>query len=269
MNRPPVEMLLCDPAHFDVVYSINPRMDPSVPVNRPLALQHWADLRSLLQELSVRVQVIDGVVGLPDMVFAGDAGAVLGRRFIASSFRHPERAPEADAYRAWFTGHGYDVVRLPDGLVFEGLGDVVLMDGRALAAHGPRTDPAAIDWLCRHVPELNVQGTLELVDDRFFHIGIALAWLDARTLMYAPEAFSAESVLKIQSLAETAIALGDEDVSDFVINAIVLGHDLVVHRCSRRLRAVLTDRGFRVHESNVSEFVKSGGATRCMVLPLT
>ena len=65
----PRRYLMCPPAHFTVTYSINPWMDPTKPVDLPLALAQWEDLRDRYLALGHTVELLDPDPALPDMVF--------------------------------------------------------------------------------------------------------------------------------------------------------------------------------------------------------
>lgn len=269
-TKPPKDaMLLCPPDYFDVTYVINPWMRLEQPVDKALARRQWTTLHAKLLDLGVKVELIEPVPGLPDMTFAGDGGVAWDGTFVPSNFRHEERRPEARHFERWFAEHGYRIEHLPDHVVFEGLGDVTLNSGFGIIAHGQRTDAAAIPYIERLFPAVTWLAHLELVDPLYFHIGVALQLLDERTGVYVPDAFSAASRKEIEKLPHTMIAVTDEDAEKMTVNAIVIGRELVVNHCSRHVHEQLRDRGFRVHRVDVSEFVKSGGATRCLVLALT
>src|SRR5688572_22077985 len=118
-------VLLCPPEHYGIEYEINPWMDRTRGANRALALAQWHQLRDSLESLGCTHDHIEPRPGLPDMVFTANAGLVVGTQFIRSNFRHNERRGEAALYESWFTEHGYEVVRLPENLVFEGEGDAL------------------------------------------------------------------------------------------------------------------------------------------------
>ena len=91
--------------------------------------------------------------------------------------------------------------------------------------------------------------------------------LDDDTGLYVPEAFSTESLETIRALDHEMIPVSDEDALGLAVNAVVVGRNLVVHSCSDALRERLEAKDFRVIACDVSEFLKSGGGTRCLVLP--
>src|SRR5438309_878936 len=85
--------LMCPPDYFGVFYEINPWMHQE---NRPdfeLAIEQWHNLVANLRLAGAKVECIEPVKDLPDMVFVANAGLVDGRNLILSRFRHPERQP--------------------------------------------------------------------------------------------------------------------------------------------------------------------------------
>jgi arginine dihydrolase len=262
-----MQRLMCRPTYFDVEYSINPWMDVRVPVDRELASDQWKDLRDLLAALGDDVEVIDGVPGLLDMTFAGDAGFVYGNTFVPSNFRHPERQGETEHYERWFRERGYTVRPMPSDVIFEGLGDVVFYGSTAITGHGPRSDTRALACLHEIVPSLDVVASMEIVDDRYFHLAMALAFIDDSTVVYYPPAFTSESVDQLGKAIPNAIAVSEEDANDyFACNNLVISDKVVLDGSTAQLQAALARYGYEVVTCPMSEFKKSGGSLRCLVL---
>ena len=64
---------MVDPEYFDVVYVINPHMKDQVgKVDHKKARVQWKALRTVYEKLGFPVEVLPGVPGLPDMVFAAN-----------------------------------------------------------------------------------------------------------------------------------------------------------------------------------------------------
>src|SRR6266699_5088174 len=99
--------LMCPPEYFTVEYALNPWMHPGEPVDFPLAMRQWEQLKATYIGLGHTVRVIPPVPGLPDMVFAANGGTVIGGKVLGARVRHSERAPEGPAYLEWFRQHGY------------------------------------------------------------------------------------------------------------------------------------------------------------------
>ena len=69
--------LMCRPTYFDVSYAINPWMDFGSPVDRNLTIVQWEELRITYERLGHRVDLIEPVPELPDMVFAANGAFVV------------------------------------------------------------------------------------------------------------------------------------------------------------------------------------------------
>ncbi len=95
----PRRYLMCPPAHFTVAYSINPWMDPTKPVDLPLALAQWEDLRDRYRALGHTVEVLEPDPALPDMVFAANGATVVGGRVLGASSRTRSARPRPT--RTW------------------------------------------------------------------------------------------------------------------------------------------------------------------------
>jgi N-dimethylarginine dimethylaminohydrolase len=111
------------PAFFAVEYAINPWMDVTKPVDVDLAQAQWESLYETYLRLGHRVDVIEPVAGLPDMVYAANGGFIAQDTAIVARFRYAERAGESRAYGAWMSSLGYRPVVTRH--VNEGQGDLL------------------------------------------------------------------------------------------------------------------------------------------------
>lgn len=257
--------LMCAPRHFDVAYAINPWMDPTAPVDRDRALAQWHELRATYERLGHRVELVEPVPGLPDMVFAANGGLVVDGRAMGARFRFPERAPEADAYLAWLREHVDPDARAPQA-TNEAEGDLLVAGGAVLAGTGFRTDRAAHDevaaWSGREVV------TLELVDPRYYHLDTALAVLDDDTIAWLPAAFSGASQAELRRRFPDAIEASPDDAAVLGLNAVSDGHHVVLAAQAERLADDLAAAGFTPVPVDLSELLKAGGGPKCCTMEL-
>jgi N-dimethylarginine dimethylaminohydrolase len=257
--------LMCRPEHFDVVYSINPWMDPGVPVDRALAVRQWEGLLAAFRGLGHRVDLLDPLPGLPDMVYAANGATVVGGTVLGARFRHPQRAGEAAAHRSWFTGQGFERV-VAAVAVNEGEGDLLVVGDAVLAGSGFRTDPAA------HAEAARVLGRpvvpLTLVDPRFYHLDTALAVLDDRTVAWYPPAFDAASRAEVSARFPDAVVADEADALVLGLNAVSDGRHVVLPAEAAGLAAQLARRGFAPVPVELSELLKGGGGPKCCTLEI-
>ena len=258
-------LLMCSPEHFEVSYEINPWMDPTRPVDAARALSQWTRLRDTYQGLGHRVDLVEPVAGLPDMVFAANGGIVSGGRAMASSFTHPQRQPEGAAYRDWFEAAGF-APATQSVAQNEGEGDLLTLGPIMLGGTGFRTSRAAHAEVSEYfgVPVI----TLELVDPRFYHLDTALAVLDERTIAYFPGAFSAASNAALRHLFPGSILATEDDAVAFGLNAMSDGLNVVLSEEAVELQEQLRAHGFNPVGLDMSELRKAGGSAKCCTLEL-
>ncbi|WP_018348677.1 dimethylargininase [Longispora albida] len=260
--------LMCRPTHFDVVYSINPWMDPwadpDKPVDTALAVAQWEQLKETYLGLGHTVELVEPVEGLPDMVFAANGGTVIDGRAIVAKFRNTERTGEEPAYRAWLAGAGFEVRDAE--YVNEGEGDYLLAGRWLLAGTGFRTD------IRSHAETQEVFGrpvvSLTLVDPRWYHLDTALTVLDGETIAYYPAAFSAGSQAVLRRLFPDAIIATDHDAQVFGLNAASDGYNVILPEAATDFAAALRARGFNPIGLDLTELLKAGGSVKCCTLEL-
>lgn len=266
----PQRLLVTRPTHFDVVYSINAWMDTQVPTDSAKAMRQWENLVATFGRLGHTVEVCEGVPGLPDMVFAANAGTVIDGVAVPAKFSTDKRAGEEAPYTDWFRAHVASVVT--PTLVNEGEGDMLWTGRLLLAGSGFRTDPLAHNEVAEALGVPLVP--LKLIDPHFYHLDTALAVLatgDAHTpetIAYYPGAFSEGSQRALARLYPDAIIASRADAEWFALNAVSDGRNVVIPEQAPTFARQLTERGFTPVPVDVSEFRKAGGGAKCCTLIL-
>ncbi|MCS6775052.1 MAG: arginine deiminase-related protein [Chloroherpetonaceae bacterium] len=260
----PTRLLMCAPTQYALRYEINPWMVLENQPDLPLATRQWQELyRILTEQVGAQVELIEQAPEAPDMVFTANAGLVRGRYVLLANFRHPQRQVEEPHFRRWFEENGYHVQLLPVGCKFEGEGDALFVGDTLVAGYLKRSDICSHRHLSDYlaVPVLS----LELVDDRWYHLDTCLFALSADTVVYYPGAFDAYARTVIQNHFET-IEVCEEEALRFACNSVVIGNQVVMPAGCPRIASRLEARGYRVHSVDLSEFLKAGGAAKCLTL---
>jgi N-dimethylarginine dimethylaminohydrolase len=262
--------LLCPPTHFGIEYVINPWMEGQLhAADGTLAARQWCQFQKLLNELA-DVTLIDPVAGLPDLVFTANAALIYRGSAILSNFRCLERRPESAHFAAWLAADGFQVSTLPDEVFFEGAGDALFERDREFlwAGHGFRSHESVKPFL-EQWTGVEVQ-LLRLQDPRFYHLDTCFCPLEGGHLLYFSAAFDAPSNAAIEARfpSDRRFSVGEEDAISFACNAVNLGNHVILNRAGDSLKDWLGARGFQVTETGVSEFMKAGGATKCLSLRL-
>src|SRR5688500_8480000 len=257
---------MCPPEHFGVLYEINTWMHTEVPVDPDRAREQWDGLVATLRAAGAEVEVLDPVPGLPDLVFTANAGIVNGTQFVPARFRHPERQGETPHDVAWFEANGFTVDELPLGVSHEGAGDALPFGSILLSGYRIRSDAASHAYLSTLTGA--AVRSLELVDERLYHLDLTFCPLDDRHALIAPLGWDAYGRRVVEALVPEPLVLDDDATYEFCANSVVVGRTVVMPACTVEVGRQLEAWGFDVVVVDVSEFQKAGGACRCLTLAL-
>ena len=266
-----IRFLMCAPDHYDVDYVINPWMEGNIhKSSRDRAVEQWQKLHYILKDHTL-VDLVEPQPGWPDMVFTANAGLVLGKTVVLSRFFHKERQGEEPYFKQWFESQGYTVHELPKDLPFEGAGDALLdREGRWLwAGYGFRSELDSHPYLAKWL-DIEVV-SLRLIDERFYHLDTCFCPLSGGYLLYYPPAFDAYSnrLIEMRVPPEKRIAIEEADAVNFACNAVNIDQVVVMNKVSDGLKARFAEAGFEVIETPLTEFLKAGGAAKCLTLRVT
>lgn len=267
----PRHYLMCRPRYFTVEYTINPWMDPDVPVDTGRALRQWGALRDAYVRFGHTVDEVPPQPGLPDMVFAANSGTVIDGHVLGARFRAPERTAEAEHFRRWFVENGFREVTMPVK-TNEAEGDFAWTGRILLAGTGFRTDPEA------HAEAQEALGvpvvSLRLVDPRYYHLDTALFVLAEATdtapaqVAYYPAAFSDGSRRVLARLFPDAVLVSRADAENFACNGVSDGRNVVLPLEATELADRLAARGYEPLLLDISELRKAGGGPKCCTLEI-
>ncbi|MEB3282000.1 MAG: TIGR00300 family protein [Lyngbya sp.] len=266
-----IRFLMCSPDHYDVDYVINPWMEGNIhKSSRDRSVEQWQKLYHTLKDHAI-VELVKPQKGWPDMVFTANAGLVLDKTVVLSRFFHKERQGEEPYFKEWFESQGFTVHELPKDLPFEGAGDALFdREGRYLwAGYGFRSEldshPLLAEWLNIEVL------SLRLMDERFYHLDTCFCPLSGGYLLYYPPAFDSYSnrLIEMRVPEEKRIAIEEPDAVNFACNAVNINETVVMNKVSDNLKARLAEAGFNVIETPLTEFLKAGGAAKCLTLRVT
>lgn len=267
---PSPSVLMCRPENFDVSYEINAFMEGNCGlVDFDLAQRQWAKLLSAVQIAGASVELVTPQPGLPDLVFTANGGFIWGSSVVLPRFAHAERRGEEPYFREWFSKQGYTAEEVPGDEFFEGEGDVVVLDNLIFLGCHSRTSCGAANTLER-VTGLEVI-PLRLNPRGFYHIDTCMFTDTAsRNVFYAPEAFTSEDRKKIVDRVgqSRSIEVSLEEAQCFACNTVVIGDTAISPLAPTSFADKVEAKGLRSVMVDLSEFMKAGGAAKCLVLRL-
>jgi arginine dihydrolase len=279
--------LMVEPNHFRVDYAINPFMHLDDQPDPVRAREEWRALVGAIEAAGGTVEVLPQLPEAPDMVYAMNLALALqepdarGSRAVLSHMRYPQRRMETPEADAWFAAR--DVARRSIGRDGVGAhfeaGDAFAWRGELVVGYGPRTEELALKHLATDLG-VSVRG-IRITHPGMYHMDIGFCPLDETRAMVCPAAYDDASAAALLDLVPEPLVLTEEEGLAFCANSIVLGRTVVMPalrdgsslassgaRCPDRVRAQLEQWGFEVVVVEVHEFLKGGGAVRCMTNPL-
>lgn len=264
------KILVCNPKFYEVVYSINPWMRPEeVNTDKKLAVKQWNNLVSILKELEVDVLEMEGQQGLPDMVFTANAGVVFeNQQVVLADFKCKERQLEKKWYRKWFEDYGYEIIEAyPENLYFEGAGDALFKEDKSkfYFGYGFRSDYEAVShskWKTYWKEDFQY---MKLIDSYFYHLDTCFCPLQNNFALVWTGAFEDETIKRLEE-DFTLLKVPECDARKFACNAVAIDKEVIIPSGCDSTKKLLNDSGFDVYQTNMSEFIKAGGACKCLTL---
>lgn len=280
-RKEPRRILMSSPEYFDIVDVKNVHMEGQAgKLNKEKALEQWTALRKAYERLTEKgvldeVMVIPGAPGLEDMVFTANQSfpwVKNGERVvIMSQMRHDSRQQEVPYFREFYGELGYQIIELKQTDLFEGMGDTIPHMGKQLlyGGYGHRSKENAYSEIAEvlGVPVV----TLELIDDRFYHLDTCFLPVSEDKVFICKEAFSADGLTAISKLFKQVIEIPLEEAEgDFALNAHCLNDSVTgrkvatLQKGTEVTKTELEKAGYEVVEVDTSEYMKSGGSVFCM-----
>lgn len=260
--------LMVEPTSFRVDYAINPFMDTADQPDPGRTRSQWVAIREAIGAAGGTVEVLAQRDDAPDMVYAMNLGLVAGRRAALSHMRYSQRRMEGDAAQAWFAAGGWDTRVFGRGGVgpFFEAGDAFCWRGELVVGHGPRTEELALKSLAAEL-DVAVRG-VRITHPGMYHLDLGFCPLDDRRAMVCPAAFDDHSARELLAVVPEPLVLSEPEAMTFCANSVVVGNVVVMPACPTRVRHQLESWGFQVVVVDCGEFLKGGGAIRCLTNPL-
>lgn len=265
------KVLMVRPDHFDILYQINPWMGGLV--DKEKAFEQWNALKKGVEDAGLKVEVMNDVEGLPDMVFACNSGLTYcdemgNKKFYLARNRTKERQGEERYFLKYFKDMGLEIWGDDNLDTFEGGGDCFFTNYRTLfAGCGPRSSKKVYEKI-RKMGKFDII-YCELVSPWFYHIDTCMCPINPTTIMWYPPALSEKSQVEIRRHAPNSIEITQEEAFKFVCNSLVVKRTMISPiGMSGVTKKKLADRGYTVKEFDMSEFMKAGGACKCCIMKL-
>ena len=256
------KVLMCKPTYYDIKYSINPWMNLKNKSDHSKAEKQWEALRDAILSTGAEVEYVEPHPDVPDIVFTANASLIYNKKCIISNFKFEERKKEEKLYEDKLSEY-YEIVRLSKDLNFEGAGDALFSEDLLISAYGFRT---SVDSLNKIDEILELDSLkVNLIDPYFYHLDTCFCPLKKNEAIYFPKAFHRDSVKNLNDKLDM-IPIIESDAKKFACNAVIIDNDVIMPEGCDETKRLLEKRNFNVLSCDMSEFIKAGGACKCLTL---
>lgn len=264
-----MRILMCRPDYYAIEYEINPWMKKERGSDPKKALHQWEALHKTIRGCGAQIELVAPGRGLPDMTFAANAGLFYKGKVILANFKMIERKGEVAYFQSWFEKNGFHLVNKPgedqNHYYFEGAGDALVANGKIFVGYGFRTEPEFFqtsDWID---PKHTI--LCELVNPYYYHIDTCFCPLNEKQAIWFPDAFSPKSQ-ELMSRSIELIDVVEEEARRFACNSVVIHKQIIIPSGCPKLVEKLKNLGLTVHSCEVDEYIKAGGACKCLTMRL-
>jgi N-dimethylarginine dimethylaminohydrolase len=275
----PKRMLVCPPTYYTVEDEDNAHQHPDTPEGIPnydLSQTQWLKNNKTIESTEVELISMQPISGCRDNVFTQNGGFIFENTIWLSHFRFKKRRRELPGYAKIFKKLGYNVRYSKDLLkekefeteFFEGHGDALYWNNKLIIGYGFRTTLLPAFLIGRNAYGY-ITYYIELVNKHFYHLDTCFCPMWEHS-MYYPKAFNQSSLPILQPQHGEYIEVSHADAMRFACNSIPIEVNekryLVINQPSNTLAKRIESLGITILPVDVSEFLKSGGGPRCMVL---
>ncbi len=260
-----MRILMCRPEFYGIEYEINPWMNMQHKVDHHAANAQWDNLYKTISDCGAQIDLVEPKRGLPDMVFTANAGLLYKNKMVLPHFKHKERQGELPYFKTWFENAGFNIANqiTSDTPYFEGAGDALLAGDKLFVGYGFRSDRRFYEEA--GYLDKNKLIYCELSDPYYYHIDTCFCPLNENLAMWYPDAFTPESQKRMAAEIEL-IPVAENEAKRFACNAVVLGKNVIMPSDCPDIANKLKQHGFTVYACDMHEYLKAGGACKCLTL---
>lgn len=258
-------VILCPPRHMRIEEIINEtqREYAEENIDVDVALEQHRAFTDALTRRGVEVILLPPQREFPEQVYTRDIGFVIGDTLYVSNMSTDIRDREVMALTEWLRAQGIPYTQMENQI--EG-GDVIVDRDAVWVGLGSRTVTAAVGELARKCPGCAVKAVP--YDPQYLHLDCVFNIVSEGEALIYPAAFDRPTLDMLRERYD-CIEVGAGEQFSLGTNVLSVGHRTLIGSTSNPItNLALRERGYTVIEVDISEILKSGGAFRCMTLPV-
>jgi N-dimethylarginine dimethylaminohydrolase len=249
-------------------------------VNHKLAMaQHKYVVNQLSKDFNYAVEKTKETI--PDLVFIANGGMSLPRLpepvIILPWMKYQQRRDELKYLKEMYADLNIRTIDFPGSHTapYEGAAESKFFNNGELLVmgYGWRSTKESVNRMRALINDIYTSYGVEpphiisfkLNSFNFYHLDIAMLEAAPDTCIVQKESIQAKDIVKLRKYILNVHVIDDAD--KFCLNAVVDGDNLITHILQKSTRKMFEElTGKNVIECDTSEFEKSGGSVRCMIL---
>jgi dimethylargininase len=227
-----------------------------------LAIQQHDRLKETLRAFGAEVLDVPELAGHPNSVFTRDTAICTPQGYINPNLGLETRRSEGAWMAQILDAHGEPCIGeiKPPGTI-EG-GDVVLAGEVAFVGRSVRTNEEGIRQFSQIMTPMGYEVRVINLPDTILHLDKALMVLGAKEVLYCTGLISQEDIRGFDGVE--IVCRGNTTA-----NIIGLGNkQVIVNRSNALVITLLRDKGYIVHDLDLTEFAKGMGGPNCLIMPI-
>lgn len=260
-----LEVLLCSPRHMKIRDVINETQKhyASENIDADIACRQHDHLLQVLQSRGIKTHLLEAKPEFPEQVFTRDIGFAIHDKLFMAKLKQEIRQGEREMFKHWLQKNDIKAIELANDI--EG-GDVIVDGLDVWIGVGDRTSSSAAAELQSLLPGCRIYEVK--FDPSYLHLDCVFQPISSEEALLFPSAFPPEAKDLLYSKYKP-IEVDREEQFTLGTNVLSIGKRTVISMPNNeKVNSKLRQKGYHVIEVELSEIMKSGGAFRCITLPL-
>ena len=223
-------------------------------------IQHLA-LKTLLIDYGFKVLDVPELKDHPNSVFTRDSSLVTSRGYVKLKMGLESRKGEEEWMAQQLDSLGINRAKKISGNGTVEGGDVILTGSTAFVGISKRTNKEGANQVSTILQTMNFEVRSFEIPGPFLHLGGAMSILSSNDVICCQGIFPKDFFNGFNRIEVAR----DSFVSG---NVISLGnHEVIAEKTNFSAIEILEHNGYKVHSTDLSEFIKGTGGPSCLILP--
>ncbi|WP_368503706.1 dimethylarginine dimethylaminohydrolase family protein [Alkalihalophilus sp. As8PL] len=259
-------VLLCEPTYMKIEEAINDTQEhykeENIDVDK--AIEQHKNLVHALKTEGVDVHLLQAKENFPEQVFTRDIGFTIDKTIYVGALKRSIRQGEEKVLKEFLMENDYSFKEIKGGTI-EG-GDVIIDGEHIFVGNSSRTATLTVDQLRKDHPHHQIH--LIHFDEKYLHLDCVFNPLSRDVALIYRDAIETEAVKKLEQQYHL-IDVSEEEQFTLATNVLSIGNKKIVALpVNKYTNQKIKEAGFSIIEVDLSEIIKSGGAFRCVTMPL-